>query len=258
VVDIETSGLIINKVMPRVVQLAWCVVTLEKQILEKKSYLVQPVGFQISEGSRRKHQITQEMALLAGKPIQDVLREFDADLRHHNVTVCVGHNLHEFDYPIIKNEYELNNIGPDFFIQVSRLCTMRFSVEITRIERQGYASRVKGYKKNCDLRNRRNRNRLEAFKSRLEPLRLKYPTLDELHRYLTGKYSLNLHDAAADVAACAECFLILAEYALEHGARLEVEDQALADEQKRLEEARQTAAASTQRETARRPWWKFF
>ena len=180
VIDCETTGLPKNwrapisslDNWPRVVQVAWARYDKETRPLESRAFLVQPDGFTIPKEAQRVHRISTEQAKAEGKPLVTVLQEF-ADAVGKS-EVVVAHNL-RFDESVISAEYLRMKFDPPFGDK-KRICTMVGTTELCRIPGQfGY----------------------------------KWPSLSELHRFLFGTGYEEAHDAGADVAACADCFLEL-------------------------------------------------
>lgn len=277
VVDVETNGIIVDQHIPRIVQFAWSVLSLTSGSLARRSYVIYPAGFSLDGGGRdRKHSITQDQALREGRPIAEVLSEFDADLLQFDVRACVAHNV-EFDAPVISHEFTLNGLNSSRFHALAKLCTMRDTVGIVRLDKASYSRRIQAYRRNHNMGTRRSRVGFEFYKERLERERYKYPTLRELYNHLVvfpridwrnvtaedllvhfRSYRKDWHEAAADVAVCEECFLILWRQAYEDGRRSEERAKNLealrlaAEEQRRRDEERISS------EKGRRPWWNLW
>ncbi len=180
VIDCETTGLPKNwrapisdlDNWPRIVQVAWARYDKESRPLESRAFLVQPDGFTIPKEAQRVHRISTERAKAEGKPLAAALQEFANAVGKSEVVVA--HNL-RFDESVISAEYLRMKFDPPFGDK-KRLCTMVGTTELCRIPGQfGY----------------------------------KWPSLSELHRFLFGTGYEEAHDAGADVAACADCFLEL-------------------------------------------------
>jgi DNA polymerase-3 subunit epsilon len=180
VIDCETTGLPKNwkapiselDNWPRIVQVAWALYDKESHPVDSRALLIQPDGFTIPLEAQRVHHISTERAKAEGKPLGTALQEF-ADAVGES-EVVVAHNL-RFDESVISAEYLRLKLTPPF-LDKKRICTMVGTTELCRIPGQyGY----------------------------------KWPSLSELHRFLFGTGFEEAHDAGADVAACADCFLEL-------------------------------------------------
>jgi len=180
VIDCETTGLPKNWKAPvsdlgnwpRVVQIAWSRYDLESKHIESNSFLIQPDGFTIPHEAERVHRISTERAMAEGIPLGKALSIFSEAVGKSEVVVA--HNL-RFDETVISAEYLRLSLTPPFEPK-KRICTMVGTTEFCRIPGQyGY----------------------------------KWPSLSELHQILFGTGFKEAHDAGADVAACADCFLEL-------------------------------------------------
>lgn len=180
--DTETTGLPKNyrapitdlDNWPRVVQLAWQVYDLTGRKVTEGNFIVRPDGFSIPFNSEKVHGISTQRALEEGIPITDVIAEFEKALAQSRV--LIGHNL-EFDERVMGAEYvRLNQPTPlERFLRVD---TKEESTEFCAIPGGAGGG-------------------------------FKWPTLDELHRTLFDISFTGAHDALADVAATARCFLEL-------------------------------------------------
>jgi len=180
VIDCETTGLPkkwnapISDLgnWPRVVQIAWSRYDKEPRHIESSAFLIQPDGFIIPPEAERVHRISTERAAVEGKPLDKALAEFAGAVETSDVVVA--HNL-RFDENVISAEYLRLNLTPPFGGK-KRVCTMEGTTDFCRLPGQyGY----------------------------------KWPSLSELHQILFGTAFKEAHDAGADVAACANCFLEL-------------------------------------------------
>lgn len=180
IIDCETTGVPRNYKAPisdsanwpRVVQVAWALYDKEERSLESKVHLIQPDGFKIPPDAQRVHNITTERALVEGKKLEDVLREFGTAVE--KAEVIVAHNI-KFDVNVISAEYLRLKLQPPF-ANKKRICTMEMTTDFCRIPGQyGF----------------------------------KWPTLSQLYSILFEKSLEEAHDAGADVAACAKCFFEL-------------------------------------------------
>jgi DNA polymerase III epsilon subunit-like protein len=154
------------------IQVAWARYDQESRLLESTTLLIKPDGFAIPQEAQRVHRISTERALAEGKPLAEALAEFAAAVGKSEAVVA--HNL-RFDESVISAEYLRRNLPPPFGDK-KRICTMVGTAGLCRIPGQyGY----------------------------------KWPSLSELHQFLFGTGYEEAHDAGADVAACASCFLEL-------------------------------------------------
>jgi len=157
---------------PRVVQLAWTVVSDDVEVLSDVfSFIVRPEGFTIPEEAARIHGITTAEAKKEGYSINQVLGGFYGALR--DAHGLVAHNV-GFDAPTVGAEF-VRALGADPLEPLPTTCTMKETTEHCGLVRPG----GRGYK---------------------------WPTLQELHWELFGHGFESAHDAGADVAACASCF----------------------------------------------------
>lgn len=180
VIDCETTGLPRNwkapvtdlDNWPRMIQIAWARFDEQSQPIESRSFLIQPDGFTIPQEAQRVHGISTERAMADGKPLFAALSEFSDAVG--NSEVIVAHNL-RFDETVISAEYLRLNLVPPFGDK-KRFCTMVGTTNLCRLPGQ---------------------------------FGFKWPSLSELHHFLFGTGFEEAHDAGADVAACADCFLEL-------------------------------------------------
>lgn len=180
IIDCETTGLPRNwkapiadlDNWPRVIQLAWSLYGKSNEQVQSVVHLVRPNGFAIPTDAQRIHHISTEQALVEGKALQEVLREFsDAACQSE---IVVAHNI-KFDEQVISAEYLRLNLNLPF-ANKKRVCTMEQSVDFCKLP---------------------------------GPYGFKWPTLSQLHWKLFNSEYEEAHDAGADVAACARCFFEL-------------------------------------------------
>lgn len=180
--DTETTGLPKNYKAPitdldnwpRVVQLAWQVYDLTGKKIQEGNFIVRPDGFTIPFNSEKVHGISTQQALEEGIPIAEVFTEFEKALAISRV--LIGHNL-EFDERVVGSEY-VRLQKPTPLERYLRVDTKEQSTEFCAIPGGAGGG-------------------------------FKWPTLDELHRTLFDISFTGAHDALADVAATARCFLEL-------------------------------------------------
>lgn len=182
--DTETTGLPKNfqapitdlANWPRMVQIAWAVFDAEGRNWLKKSYVIYPDGYIISDEVAKIHRVTQERAMMEGEPLKKVLQEFIEDLSR--VDFLIAHNI-SFDEKIVGSEIirqEMNDVV-EVLLGAEKICTMKSTVNFCKIpnSRGGY----------------------------------KWPNLTELHNKLFQTGFEEAHDALVDVMACAKCFFEL-------------------------------------------------
>ena len=193
--DTETTGLPKNynapiedlDNWPRLVQLAWELHDKEGKLVTAKNYIIKPVGFTIPYGSEKVHGISTQKANDEGKDLTEVLAEFSKDLE--NTILVIGHNV-EFDLNILGAEY-LRLGQENSLAKIPELCT--------KIESTDF----------CQLPGGRGG-------------KYKWPTLFELHKKLFNEEFSEAHNASADVAATARCFLELARLKIYDEKKLKI------------------------------------
>ncbi len=82
---------------PELVSISWAV-TDGPKIIRAKSYMIQPVGWNIPKDSIKIHGITQQMAETDGVELRHVMGEFIRDLLQ--VDIAIAHNI-EFDKNVV-------------------------------------------------------------------------------------------------------------------------------------------------------------
>lgn len=157
---------------PRIVQLAWIVADENHNTIGPFSYIIKPDGFTIPLDATRKHGITTERAHADGRPLFEVLNEFQTSIE--GSTDLVAHNV-DFDSKVTAAEY-IRKRWPNPVAQMRLRCTMKETTDLCRLPgNYGY----------------------------------KWPTLTELHRHLFQCSFDGAHDAGNDCAAGMKCFLRL-------------------------------------------------
>lgn len=157
---------------PRLVQLSWIMTDSEGNITKEMNKFVIPEGFYIPEDATRIHGITTEYADYWGERLERVLHVFNKSLRKAEFIIC--HNTW-FDTNVILGEMKRMRIKTPLMEKKS-YCTMLAGTDLCALE----WSLFRGYK---------------------------WPTLQELHRYLFRNGFSNAHDALADVKAAAIAYL---------------------------------------------------
>ena len=154
---------------PRVVQLAWVLISDQQERIASGNHIIKPEGFEIPEESSKIHGITQVIALEKGEPLKDVLKTFakaiiDAD-------VLVAHNIN-FDWKVMGAEFYRAGV-PMYLDDIQKLCTMMSTINFVQ------APGSYGFK---------------------------YPKLVELHKKLFDCDFEGAHDASNDIEATIKCF----------------------------------------------------
>ena len=175
--DTETNGLPKNwkapvsdlNNWPRLVQLAYLSYDNNGNKISEGDFIIKPDGFIIPAEASRVHGITTERAILEGKPLSTVLRQFETLI--NDATYLVAHNI-SFDEKVIGAEF-LRNSMPNSLISKQRICTMERTTDFCAID---------------------------------GPYGFKWPKLSELHYKLFRIGFEEAHNAAADINATARCF----------------------------------------------------
>jgi DNA polymerase III epsilon subunit-like protein len=182
--DLETNGLAkslnapIEKIdnWPKIVQIAWAIYDQDRKKIKSVSFIVFPKDFVITEDSSTIHGITMEKAEKEGILLDKILSQFNDDLA--GISLIVAHNI-DFDLPTLNAEFLRNNKKTDL-LQKAKYCTMKSSEVVSF----------------CKIPN--------PFGSGY-----KWPSLSELYKILFNTSFDDVHNAAADVDACARCFFEL-------------------------------------------------
>ena len=169
----------------RVIQLAYAVYEIKRggryKLLEEKMFYVRPDGWTVPPDALAIHGKTTEFLMGVGRPIADVLSEFEKDLG--SCLLLIGHNT-EFDKNAVAAELWRAGRG-DLGAAVSAfpcVCTMRAGKEF------------------CGALNQKGQ--------------LKFPRLSELYAKIFGAEPANQHDAMGDVHATAMCYFHMQELML--------------------------------------------
>ncbi|MEE2954072.1 MAG: DNA polymerase III subunit alpha [Bacteroidota bacterium] len=157
---------------PRLVQLAWQVHNIEGKLIDVQNYIIKPEGFNIPLNAQEIHGISTERAEKEGEDLHSILDIFQKAIS--KVEFIVGHNI-VFDNNIVGSEFlrlKIDNV----LVNKSYIDTKNEGTEYCKIPGG------KGGK-------------------------YKWPSLIELYKKLFNEGFQAAHNAAADVAATARCFL---------------------------------------------------
>jgi DNA polymerase-3 subunit epsilon len=180
--DCETNGLPKNYKAsytdldnwPRVTQLAWILADADAHVIKAASHLIRPDGWTIpKEKFFIENGHSTERSIAEGVELGPVLEDFL--LAKQSASTLVAHNLN-FDHRIVWSE--IIRAGKTPRSGMEKICTMLHGTATAQIP----ATRGSGYK---------------------------WPTLEELYRFLFNKGFDGAHDALADVTACMEIFFEL-------------------------------------------------
>ena len=160
---------------PRCIQIAWQLHDQFGNCLEHKDFLVRPDGFDIPFDAEKVHGISTQLAEQKGKPLHDVLEQFNEVLE--KTKFVVGQNV-GFDINIVGAEFVRLNIENKLQeLPVLDTCT-EHTANLCKIPGGRYG-------------------------------KFKLPTLTELHEFLFNQPFAEAHNATADVEATARCFFEL-------------------------------------------------
>ena len=160
---------------PRCIQIAWQLHDQFGNCLEHKDFLVRPDGFDIPFDAEKVHGISTQLAEQKGKPLHDVLEQFNEVLE--KTKFVVGQNV-GFDINIVGAEFVRLNIDNKLQeLPVLDTCT-EHTANLCKIPGGRYG-------------------------------KFKLPTLTELHEFLFNQPFAEAHNATADVEATARCFFEL-------------------------------------------------
>ena len=181
--DTETTGLPKNwkapitdtDNWPRCVQIAWQLHDEMGELIEDQNYLIKPDNFEIPYESQKIHGISTELALEAGKTLNEVLEKFNQSLEKSSFVI--GHNVN----------FDINVIGCEFYRKQLKNGLSSKKLLDTCTEDTALL---------CELPGGRGG-------------KYKLPTLIELYKFLFESSFKEAHNATADVEATARCFLEL-------------------------------------------------
>ena len=152
VFDTETNSFTEDNA--RIVQLAWIEYTRDGTELERKSAILQPIGFAIEQRAINIHGITNERAQQEGEPAAQVLNEFldrlqmlaenNGVLVAHNIKYDVGRLLYECDKTLIdESGHKHDN---EAFVRSMRWIDTYNLKYLRRVDQRILPSRVFGFK----------------------------------------------------------------------------------------------------------------
>ncbi len=175
---------------PRMIQIAFLVYVFnEVETLNEFTRIgggveiIRPDGFEIPEEVAKIHGISQARADEVGVPISSILPLLADQI--FSADLIVGHNI-AFDRKILGAEFHRHGIE-DALEGKTKSCTMMNSAKYCALPRN------------------------------------KWPKLQELHNKLFGAEFEDAHDAAADIAATAKCYMELVVRGVMRNPRVEVE-----------------------------------
>jgi DNA polymerase III epsilon subunit-like protein len=178
--DTETTGLFPKywtendlKYCPRLIQLGFSAYDNRNQIAEFGTIVLPHTSFEVEEGAFKAHGISKAKVLSEGASLTQVLLDFEKWVNWADMVIC--HNT-DFDFPLVGCEF-LRLKLPDPLSSRKQFCTMKHSTDIVRIP-----SMYPRYGK------------------------YKYPTLQELHKYLFREGFSGAHDAISDIRATVRCY----------------------------------------------------
>jgi len=178
--DTETTGKItdykasfkeVDK-FPRITQFAWQLYNSEGKLFKSFQSLVKPDGWEVpKEEFFIKNNMSTERCEKEGKPIKPILEQFLIEL--NACKYLLAHNMN-FDLPVTASE--MYRLGFQAKNKPQKICTMQSTTDICRFP---------------------------------GPYGFKWPSLQELHKFLFGCDFEGAHDASDDVTAMAKCFFEL-------------------------------------------------
>jgi DNA polymerase-3 subunit alpha len=160
---------------PRCIQLAWQLHDDLGQLVEAKSFLVKPNGFDIPYDAERIHGISTQLATELGHDLEEVAIAFNEVLGR--TKFVVGQNV----------EFDLKIMGCEFH---------RLQLETPLLELPNLDTCTEDTAKMCQIPGGLGG-------------KFKLPTLSELHKHLFEESFVEAHNATADVEATSRCFLEL-------------------------------------------------
>lgn len=178
--DTETTGKITDykasfkevEKFPRITQFAWQLYNSEGKLFKSFQSLVKPDGWEVpKEEFFIKNNMSTERCEKDGRPIKPMLEQFLNELE--GCKYLLAHNMN-FDLPVTASE--MYRLGFQAKNKPQKICTMQSTTDICRLP---------------------------------GPYGFKWPSLQELHKFLFGCDFEGAHDASDDVTATAKCFFEL-------------------------------------------------
>lgn len=178
--DCETTGKITDykasfkevEKFPRITQFAWQVYNSEGKLFKSFQSLVKPDGWEVPKDEFFiKNNMSTERCELEGRPIKPMLEQFLIEL--NACKYLLAHNMN-FDLPVTASE--MYRLGIQAQNKPEKICTMQSTTDICKLP---------------------------------GPYGFKWPSLQELHKFLFGCDFEGAHDASDDVTATAKCFFEL-------------------------------------------------
>lgn len=178
--DTETTGKITDykasfkevEKFPRITQFAWQVYNSEGKLFKSFQSLVKPDGWEVPKDEFFiKNNMSTERCELEGRPIKPMLEQFLIEL--NACKYLLAHNMN-FDLPVTASE--MYRLGIQAQNKPEKICTMQSTTDICKLP---------------------------------GPYGFKWPSLQELHKFLFGCDFEGAHDASDDVTATAKCFFDL-------------------------------------------------
>lgn len=178
--DTETTGKITDykasfkevEKFPRITQFAWQLYNSEGKLFKSFQSLVKPDGWEVpKEEFFINNNMSTERCEKDGKPIKPMLEQFLIEL--NACKYLLAHNMN-FDLPVTASE--MFRLGMQAQNKPQKICTMQSTTDICKLP---------------------------------GPYGFKWPSLQELHKFLFGCDFEGAHDASDDVTATAKCFFEL-------------------------------------------------
>src|SRR5690554_4092988 len=120
---------------PGILEIAWQLYNDRSNLINEKSYLIRPDGYEISDEIENLTGISSEVANEKGISILTALQEFSSVLLKFN-PILVAHNC-DFDINVIQAHLINNNFSVSLF-NYSQICTMKESTSFCDLPNQKY------------------------------------------------------------------------------------------------------------------------
>jgi len=182
VFDTETTGLPsdysapasqVNR-WPRLVQLSWIIIySRSGNVIKRENHIIKPEDYKIPKNATAIHGITTEYATEKGEDLETVLKAFTKD--YNNADAAVGHNVN-FDFKVVSAELYRKKLPK--LKTIKKYCTKKLGTSVCCIPKEW----GNGFK---------------------------WPTLQELYRFLFNQPFNGGHEAGADAEAARRCFVEL-------------------------------------------------